>query len=221
MEANLEEKVQDNIKKEQGAKKNWARSIFYLVVGIIVAHLGVAFFLLAELGSDPFTVFVDGLSRLINSSVGTAHVIFLVSLMVVMLFTTKGYIKIGSVIFAFCGGPVIDFGIWAFGGLIGAESPIFLRLFSVVFGCITLALGIAITICSNAGAGPNDLISVILADKLKKQIRYVRMAVDAIFVGTGFLLGGKIGVGTVIAILLVGPSIQFWLRLTKKVLGEM
>ena len=206
------------LKKE---KKNWTKSILTLILGIIVAHLGVAFFLLAELGSDPFTVFVDGLSKLIHSSVGTAHVLFLVTLMVIMLFTTKGYIKVGSVIFAFCGGPVIDFGIWAFGRFINADASIILRALSMVFGCITLALGIAITICSNAGAGPNDLISVIFADKLHKQLRCVRMAVDAIFVVTGFLLGGKIGVGTVVAVLLVGPSIQFWLKLTKKVLGEM
>ena len=195
-----------------GGKKQWGRALLILVLGILVAHLGVALFLLAELGSDPFTVFVDGLSRLLHTSVGTAHVLFLVTLMVVMLLTTKGYIKVGSVIFAFCGGPVIDFGVWAFGRWIYGGAPLWLRWASMILGCITLALGIAITICSNAGAGPNDLISVILADRLHRELRVVRMAVDAVFVAVGTLLGGRIGAGTVVAVLLVGPAIQFWLR---------
>ena len=206
--------------KAEDKRKSLVRSIVILLLGILVAHLGVAFFLLAELGSDPFTVFVDGLSRVLHTSVGTSHVLFLVSLMVLMALTTRGYIKLGSVIFAFCGGPVIDFGVWAFGGWIHGAAPVALRIFSMVFGCVILALGIAITICSNAGAGPNDLISVILAEKLHKELRYVRMAVDSVFVISGYFMGGKIGVGTVVAILLVGPSIQFWLKHMKNLLGQ-
>ena len=68
----------------------WAKALVILLVGLTVAHLGVTLFLLSELGTDTFTVFIQGLSRVFGLTVGTVHVIVLCILMVVMLLTTKG-----------------------------------------------------------------------------------------------------------------------------------
>ena len=83
----------------------WAKALVILLIGLAVAHLGVTLFLLSELGTDTFTVFIQGLSRVFGLTVGTVHVIVLCILMVVMLLTTKGYVKPGTVVCAFCGGP--------------------------------------------------------------------------------------------------------------------
>ena len=88
-----------------------------------------------------------------------------------------------------------------------------------------LSIGISIVIKSNAGTGPNDLIAIILTDKLQKfQFRWVRMTCDLFFVILGYILGGTVGVGTVIAAFLTGPLVQFWLPksefLIKQVLKE-
>ena len=80
-----------------------------LLLGLIIAHLGISLFLLSELGTDTFTVFIQGLARTFNLSVGTFHVIVLCILLVVMLLTTKGYVKPGTILCAFCGGPIIIF----------------------------------------------------------------------------------------------------------------
>ena len=87
---------------------DWSKALIILLIGLTVAHLGVTLFLLSELGTDTFTVFIQGLSRIFGVSVGTVHVIVLCILMVVMLVTTKGYVKPGTVVCAFCGGPIID-----------------------------------------------------------------------------------------------------------------
>lgn len=193
------------------AEKQWIKSIFVLILGIIIAHLGVSFFLLANIGSDPFTVFADGLSKILNITVGKAHIVFLVCSLLIMFFTAREYLKIGTAICAIGGGVVIDFGIWAFSGFINESSNFYLRILIMIFGCIALAFGVALIILSKAGTGPNDLISVILADKIKNaKLKYTRMAVDAIFVVSGFLMGGVIGVGTIFAVFTVGPMIQFW-----------
>ena len=93
------------------------------------------------------------------------------------------------------------------------------RVLCVVFGCVILSLGMSIVINSNAGTGPNDLVAVILTDKLGcVQFRWVRMACDVSFVVLGFILGGTVGVGTVVAVFLTGPLVQFWLPKTKKVI---
>ena len=121
--------------------RQWIKALAVLLLGLVIAHLGVSLFLLSELGTDTFTVFVQGLSRTAGVTVGTMHVIVLIILMAVMLLTTKGYVKPGTVVCAFCGGPIIDLFNWMFGAYLNAASPLWFRLFGVAGGCVILALG--------------------------------------------------------------------------------
>lgn len=91
------------------------------------------------------------------------------------------------------------------------------RVISMVAGCVILSAGMSIVINSNAGTGPNDLVAVILSDKIEKvEFRWIRVACDLFFVVLGFILGGTVGVGTIAAVCLTGPLVQFWLPITKK-----
>ena len=185
--------------------KDWAVALIVLLIGLTVAHLGVTLFLLSALGTDTFTVFIQGLSVVFGLTVGTVHVIVLCILMVVMLLTTKGYVKPGTVVCAFCGGPIIDFFTWLFGGYINGDSSMILRVASMLIGCVILAAGMSIVINSNAGTGPNDLVAVILSDKIEKvEFRWVRVGCDLFFVVLGFFLGGTVGVGTIVRYVLQG-----------------
>ena len=195
----------------------WAKALLILLIGLTVAHLGVTLFLLSELGTDTFTVFIQGLSRIFGLTVGTVHVIVLCILMAVMLLTTKGYVKPGTVVCAFCGGPIIDLFTWLLGGWLNAEAGMPVRIISMLAGCVILAAGMSVVINSNAGTGPNDLVAVILSDKIERvQFRWVRVGCDLFFVVLGFLLGGTVGAGTVVAVFLTGPLVQFWLPKTKR-----
>ena len=86
----------------------WAKALAALLAGLTIAHLGVTLFLLSELGSDPFTVMIQGLARTAGLTVGTVHVMVLCLLMAVMALGTRGYVKPGTVVCAFLGGPIID-----------------------------------------------------------------------------------------------------------------
>lgn len=206
----------------QRSVSDWIRALLALLVGLIIAHLGVTLFLLSALGTDTFTVFIQGLSRVVGLSVGTVHVIVLCIFMVLMLVTTKGYVKPGTIVCAFCGGPIIDFFTGCFKACINETSGMPIRIISVLAGCVILSLGMSIVINSNAGTGPNDLVAVILSDKLERiEFRWVRMGCDAFFVILGFILGGTVGVGTIIAIFLTGPMVQFWLPKTKTLLQKI
>ncbi|MBO5461237.1 MAG: YitT family protein [Ruminococcus sp.] len=200
----------------------WIKALIILFLGLTIAHLGVTLFLLSETGTDTFTVFIQGLASTAGLTVGTMHVIVSVILMVVMVFTTKGYVKPGTIVCAFCGGPIIDVFRWIFEPFINGNSPMPVRIVSMLAGCVILALGMSIVINSNAGTGPNDLVAIILTDKIKKiEFRWVRMGCDVMFVVLGFLLGGVFGVGTIVAVFLTGPVAQFWLPKTKKLVRKV
>lgn len=199
--------------------KDWGKALVVLLVGLIIAHLGVTLFLLSDLGTDTFTVFAQGLAERAGVRVGMMQMIVVCILMILMILTTKGYVKPGTVVCAVFGGPIIDFFTWLMGTVINGGAAMVVRVLCVVFGCVILSLGMSIVINSNAGTGPNDLVAVILTDKLGcVQFRWVRMACDVSFVVLGFILGGTVGVGTVVAVFLTGPLVQFWLPKTKKVI---
>ena len=213
----------------QRSKKDWAIALIVLLVGLIIAHLGVSMFLVSAMGTDTFTVFIQGLSLTCQKitgtgfpTVGTVHVVILCLIMVIMLFTTKGYIKPGTVICAFCGGPIIDLFNLLLSPLVNEESPVYIRAAVMVAGCVILSAGMSIVINSEAGTGPNDLIAIVISDKLPKvQFRFVRIACDVCFIIIGFLLGGVVGIGTVVAAFLTGPLVQFWLPKTKALISRL
>lgn len=204
--------------------KQWVLGLLVLLVGLTIAHLGVTLFLLAELGTDTFTIFIQGLANTIGLSIGTWHVAICILLMVVMALTTKGYVKPGTIVCAFCGGWIIDFFLWIFGDAITVQSPFGIRLAAMLLGCVILSFGMSIVIKSNSGTGPNDLIAIILTDKLnlkwKVQFRWVRIACDVILVVTGYLLGGVLGIGTIAAVFLTGPVVQFFLPISEKLIQK-
>lgn len=218
-----------NNKKEQFASntsdrtiKDWIKALIVLFIGLTIAHLGVTLFLLSEMGTDTFTVFIQGLARTVNLTVGTVHVIILVILMIVMAFTTKGYIKPGTVVCAFCGGPIIDLFSWMFRDYINGDAAMVVRILSMLAGCVILAIGMSVVINSNAGTGPNDLVAIILSDKIAKvEFRWVRVGCDLFFVLLGWILGGTLGAGTIVAVCLTGPLVQFWLPKSKKVVQKI
>ena len=202
--------------------------VVILFVGLIVAHFGVSLFLLANLGSDPFNVMIQGLSRsvagVINSPLithGNTHMAVSILIIIVLLFVDRTYIKIGTLICMFCGGPIIDVFNMMLGTVITSDSAMAVRVISNVLGCIILALGMSVVIKSDAGTGPNDLVGVVISDKLKKKFSIIRMLVDACFLVCGWILGGVIGIGTLICLFLVGPVAGFFLPKSEKIINKV
>lgn len=199
----------------------WTKGLAFLLVGLTVAHFGVTLFLIADLGLDTFTSFVAGLAGTIGISVGTCHVAVCILLMSVMAVTTKGYIKPGTVLCAFCGGWIIDLFRRLLGNTVTAETALPIRVVVMAVGCVFLSLGMSMVINSTSGTGPNDLISIILHDKLTARripIRFfiTRMTVDAVLVLLGWAFGMPPGIGTIVAVFLTGPVVQFFLPITRK-----
>lgn len=198
----------------------WTVRVIELLVGLTIAHLGVTLFLQADMGSDPFNVLIQGLYRFFPwpeaITHGTVHVGISFLIILVLLLVDRSYIRIGTLLCMILGGPIIDLFTLVLGPVIHSQSPMVLRLASLVAGCIILAFGMTIVIKSDAGTGPNDLVAVVTSDKLKKKFGTVRIFVDVLFALLGFLLGGTLGLGTIICACLVGPTAQIFMPFSEK-----
>lgn len=198
--------------------------ILILFAGLVVAHLGVSLFLLADLGSDPFNVMIQGLSRTIDVgflSHGNTHMAVSILIILILLAIDRSYVKIGTLICMFCGGPIIDLFNLMLGDVITSESHMAVRIICNALGCIILASGMSVVIKSDAGTGPNDLVGVVISDKTHRKFSIVRMCVDGCFLLCGWLLGGAVGIGTVICLFLVGPVAGFFLPRSERMVAKV
>ena len=187
--------------------------VVILFIGLTIAHFGVTLFLLANLGTDPFNVLIQGIHRTIaNPQIthGTVHIAVCLLIILVLLFVDRSYIGIGTVICMFCGGPIIDFFTVLLGPLFPDGRSMVFRVIANCLGCVILAFGMTIVIKSEAGTGPNDLVAVVISDKIRKSFGIVRVLVDIFFTAAGFLMGGTVGIGTIICAFFVGPVANFF-----------
>lgn len=84
------------------------------------------------------------------------------------------------------------------------------KLPGMVAGCVVLALGIAAALEAGLGVGPYDVLIDGLADRLGVTFGVASVGLGALFVLAGWALGGPVGVGTVVAVALVGPLVDVW-----------
>lgn len=213
-----------NTSEKITSKRNFSeyiRRLLILILGLTIAHLGVTLFLLSNLGSDPFNVLIQGIANILPLSHGTCHQIVCFLILGVLLFVARSYIKAGTFICMFFGGPIIDFFSWLLGGLIHDGSSIIVRFISLILGCFILAFGMTIVIKSDAGTGPNDLVGVVISDKLHKPFGIIRVIVDFSFVIIGVLPGGIFGIGTIVCAFLIGPIADRFLPVSEKLVVKL
>lgn len=200
--------------------------VIILFGGLIIAHLGVTLFLLANLGADPFNVLIQGLYRTIFRLTGWevlthgyVHMAVCFGIIIVLLIVDRRYIKIGTIICMICGGPIIDFFSWMLQNVINDRCSFPVRLITLGAGCIILAFGMTIVMKSDSGVGPNDLVAIVISDKLHRPFGMIRIIVDLSFVAAGFFLGGAVGIGTIICAGLVGPVAGVFLPHNEKLIN--
>ena len=208
--------------------KEWLIRVVILMVGLTIAHLGVTLFLLTALGSDPFNVLIQGLFRTLSTLTGwtllthgRVHVAVSLLIILVLLLADRSYIKIGTVLCMVCGGPIIDFFTMLLSPLFLHFSSLPVRVIILALGCVILAYGMTIVIKSDAGTGPNDLVAIVISDKLHKKFSIVRIIVDVCFVAVGWLLGGTFGLGTIVCAALVGPVAGFFLPRNERIIESL
>ena len=196
-----------------------------LFIGLVIAHLGVTLFLLADLGADPFNVLIQGLRLLVLKTGlvvthGAVHMCVCFLIILCLLIVDRSYVRAGTVVCMVFGGPIIDVYTFLLGELGIGTAGLPVKISVLVLGCAILAFGMTIVICSKAGTGPNDLVAVVISDKTKIRFGIVRIATDLLFVLAGFLLGGKAGIGTVICAFLVGTVADFCMPLSASIVEK-
>lgn len=188
------------------------RRLLMLLLGVCVTECGSQLFVALGVGADPFMILVQGISRQSGLSYGQLSTLIMLICLVAIFLCAREHIHIGTIFCMFCLGPIVDFYAFLFGRILPVHRPLALTVLLIILGCLIVSIGVGISVRSDAGACANDLIPVILHQKVHGlQLRWARMLCDGLCIVVGFVLGGTLGIGTVIALTLYGPGLQFFL----------
>lgn len=196
--------------------KNHAIRIGFFLVGCFIIQLGVAFFIKSSTGVDSFTIFMQGLSNLLNITVGQANILVMGTVFIGMLIFTREYIRLGTFLAVITAGPFLDLINLALENVGIAALPLIVRLLIVAISCVVISIGFSILKSANLSVAPTDQLPLIIVDKSNWQYKWVRITMDVICIVVGFTLGGALGLGTIITTLLIGPCIQYFLPIIEK-----
>ncbi|MGG5461638.1 YczE/YyaS/YitT family protein [Clostridium sp. B9] len=205
-------------------KGNIIPKLIFFLLGMAIIQLGVVIFLLTNAGSDPFTVFTQGLSDALGVSTGSANMIILVTLVIGIFLIDRKRLQVGTFVLVLVIGPTIDFimkTLQKFGlDTMLNDVNLFTKAIIVALSCIIIAIGFSFLVSTELGVAPNDLVPLIIRDKTNFQYRWIRICLDLTFLAIGYALDGVVGVGTIIAVLFTGPAIQFFMPPCEKIVHK-
>ena len=189
----------------KGSTQLYMKKFLVFFLGLFLIQVGVAVMLRLNIGSDPFTVFTQGLSKTLHISAGNANRFITVFLGVLLLFIDRTYIKIGTLISIIFAGSMMDIMYSIYGGLSLESYPLLVKSLFFLIALVPISIGIPMIKLAGIGVAPNDSVYFVLEDHLKQPYSRVRMASDAVYFVLGIICGGVIGVGTIFCLVCLGP----------------
>lgn len=185
------------------------RDFVVIQIGFALFGLSIAAMIRSNLGTSPWAVLEVAFSKLTGITPGRMSIIvgFLVLLGALALREKIGWGTLSNILFI---------GLWEdmFLGMIPSMEDHLLIQAGMLLGAIFLmGIATAIYIGVDAGAGPRDSLMLALHRTTKVSIRLARGTIEIIVVLIGWLLGGPLGLGTVIFALLIGPCVQWAFKL--------
>ena len=182
------------------------RRLAQLYAGLALYGLSMALLVRAGLGVMPWDVLHQGISRTVGGSLGTVSIVVgaLVLLLWVPLRQRPGVGTVSNVV-------VIGLAVDASLAVLPAVDAMAARVVLVALGIVLNAVATAAYIGVRLGPGPRDGLMTGLVRRTGGSVRLVRTGIEVAVVAGGWLLGGTLGVATVLYALAIGPLVQLLL----------
>ncbi|HHT19811.1 MAG TPA: hypothetical protein GXZ74_00010 [Tissierellia bacterium] len=193
-------------------KKHFWIRFLKLIFGLFLHGLGIVMQIQANIGYAPWDVLHVGLAQTIGLTIGQASIS--VGLMILLIdLLLKEPLGLGTILNMLLVGLFVDLIMST--GLIPVMSHLIGSVLLLFLGLVVLALGVYFYIGSGFGAGPRDTLMVALNRRLNVPIGIARSGIEFTALVIGWLLGGMVGIGTIMAVILIGFILQSLFRLLR------
>ena len=192
--------------------KKFLIRILYLIIGTFFYALGIVITIRANIGYAPWDVFHVGLSNTTGITIGFASIAAGTTVIVIVTLC-KEKIGLGTVLSMISTGGFIDLIISL--DLVPLAANYIVGIVMLIIGLFVISFGTYFYINSALGAGPRDNLMVVMKRKTKLPVGVCRSIIELSVTLAGWLLGGMVGLGTVISVFMAGLSIQVTFTLLK------
>jgi uncharacterized membrane protein YczE len=184
------------------------RRLPQLLAGLLLYGVSMGLQIRSLLGLDPWDVLHDALSKRTGLSFGTITALTGIAVLLCWL-PLRQRPGIGTI----CNIALIAVAVDTTLALVPAPHPMVLRITLLIAGVVLNGLATAAYIGARLGPGPRDGLMTGLHARTGWSVRLIRTAIEITVLATGWLLGGTVGIGTVLYALAIGPLTQAFLPL--------
>ena len=187
-------------------------TMIMLVIGLFLFGLGEAIIIGSGSGVSPWTVLAQGISKRSDFSIGMAT--FFISIAILIFWIPLKQVPgIGTILNAIIIASAIDLTL----PYLPQPNDITFKIIQACFGILVVGLGSGIYLCSNLGPGPRDGLMLGLQKQTNTSLPAIRTIIELLAVISGWLLGGVVGIGTILFVFGIGPCVGIGLTLVEKV----
>jgi uncharacterized membrane protein YczE len=189
--------------------KTFPRDFIRIQIGFCLFGLAITLMIRGNLGTSAWAVLEVALAQKLGISIGTMTVLmgFLVLSGALLMREPLGWGTLANILSI---GPWEDF--WL-ARIPSVEGNLMLQTVMLLLAIFLMGLASAIYIGVDAGAGPRDSMMLAIKRTTGISIRAARAIIEVTVVTLGWLLGGPVGIGTLVYALLVGPSVQLGFKI--------
>lgn len=186
----------------------WGRRLGQLYLGLVLYGVSAAMQVQAGLGLGPWDVLHQGIAFRLDRAIGTISIAVgaLVLLLWIPLRQRLGLGTVSNVL-------VVGLAVNATLAVLPAQHGTAVRVALLAGAVLLCGVATGMYICAGFGPGPRDGLMTGIARRAGISIRLSRTIVELTVLLTGWLLGGTVGVGTVLFAVTIGPLSQLFLRL--------
>lgn len=186
------------------------RRMVQLVIGLWLYGATMALLVESGLGLDPWDVFHEGLTHHLPLTFG--QVVILVGAVLLLLWVPlRQRPGIGTVLNVVLIGIAVDVTL----ALLPTPDALGVQVGFLLVGVVGNGIAGALYIGADLGTGPRDGLWTGIVRRTGRSVRLVRTSLEVTVLVVGFVLGGTVGVGTVLYALAIGPVVQLFLPLTQ------
>jgi uncharacterized protein len=180
-----------------------------MMLGLFMFAVGIVMTVNANIGLAPWDVFHQGLSTVLGITFGQAGILVGLAIVIINFFTGEkiGWGTLGNMVFI---GLFID--LLMFNHLIPEMQVFAYGVIQMTAGLFVIGFASYLYIGAGLGCGPRDGLMVALLKRSNKPVSLVRGVIEGGALACGWLLGGSVGLGTVITALLTGPAVGLTFR---------
>ena len=175
--------------------------------GLVLFGTGLWLGLVADLGVGPWDVLTGGLSQQLGTPFGRTAIAISVVVLLVGL-AAKVKVGPGTIANVVVIGAIVDLLLAT--GLLDdlGDQALALRLLATVLGITCVATGSALYLGAHLGPGPRDGLMVAIHTRTGWAVGTCRAVLECAVLVLGVLLGGPVGVGTLLFAFGIGPAVQ-------------